>query len=256
MILVSTMKANPNNNPNKLHRIIIKHPALTEGKVKSVYDVDAHRVMIKYHDTITAFDGKKKSNPETKGRICCLISELLFTYLEKKGIKTHYIDCPELNMMLCRKLTIVPIEVIVRNIAAGSIVKNTTLTEGTVISPPLVEYFLKSDSKGDPLLTHDRIRLMGIDPEPMYHIAKDVNLYLQEMFDQINLDLIDFKLEFGYDANGELYVADEISPDSMRIWGKDGMSHDKDIFRKYGSDEALIAAYGDILAGLGKCGVE
>ena len=256
MILVSTMKANPNNNPNKLHRIIIKHPALTEGKVKSVYDVDAHRVMIKYHDTITAFDGKKKSNPETKGRICCLISELLFTYLEKKGIKTHYIDCPEFNMMLCRKLTIIPIEVIVRNIAAGSIVKNTTLTEGTVISPPLVEYFLKDDSKGDPLLTHDRIRLMGIDPEPMYHIAKDVNLYLQEMFDQINLDLVDFKLEFGYDANGELYVADEISPDSMRLWGKDGMSHDKDIFRKYGSDEALIAAYGDILAGLGKCGVE
>ena len=75
-------------------------------------------------------------------------------------------------------------------------------------------------------------------------------------FDQINLDLVDFKLEFGYDANGELYVADEISPDSMRLWGKDGMSHDKDIFRKYGSDEALIAAYGDILAGLGKCGVE
>ena len=256
MILVSTMKANPNNNPNKLHRIIIKHPALTEGKVKSVYDVDAHRVMIKYHDTITAFDGKKKSNPETKGRICCLISELLFTYLEKKGIKTHYIDCPELNMMLCRKLTIVPIEVIVRNIAAGSIVKNTTLTEGTVISPPLVEYFLKDDSKGDPLLTQDRIRLMGIDPEPMYHIAKDVNLHLQEMFSQLGLDLIDFKLEFGYDANGELYVADEISPDSMRLWGKDGMSHDKDIFRKYGSDEALIAAYGDILAGLGKCGVE
>ncbi len=115
---------------------------------------------------------------------------------------------------------------------------------------------MKDDSKGDPLLTQDRIRLMGIDPEPMYHIAKDVNLHLQEIFSQLDLDVVDFKLEFGYDADGELYVADEISPDSMRLWGKDGMSHDKDIFRKYGSDEALIAAYGDILAGLGKCGVE
>ena len=244
------IKANPNNNPDKLHRIIVKHPALTEGKVKSVYDVDAHRVMIKYHDKVTAFDGKKKAKPETKGRICCLISELLFTYLEKQGVKTHYIDCPSLDTMLCRKLTIVPIEVIVRNIAAGSVVKNTTLDEGMVISPPLVEYFLKDDSKGDPLLTHDRIRLMGIDPEPMYHIAKDVNIHLQEIFSQLDLDVVDFKLEFGYDANGELYVADEISPDSMRLWGKDGSSNDKDIFRKYGSDEALIAAYGDILKGL------
>ena len=244
------IKANPNNNPDKLHRIIVKHPALTEGKVKSVYDVDAQRVMIKYRDEVTAFDGKKKSTPETKGRICCLISELLFTYLEKQGIKTHYIDCPSLDTMLCRKLTIVPIEVIVRNIAAGSVVKNTTLDEGMVISPPLVEYFLKDDSKGDPLLTHDRIRLMGIDPEPMYHIAKDVNIHLQEIFSQLDLDVVDFKLEFGYDANGELYVADEISPDSMRLWGKDGSSNDKDIFRKYGSDEALIAAYGDILKGL------
>ncbi len=245
------VKANPNNNPDKLHRIIIKHPALTEGKVKSVYDVDAQRVMIKYRDEVTAFDGKKKSKPETKGRICCLISALIFEYLEKQGIRTHYIDCPSLDTMLCKKLTIVPIEVIVRNIAAGSIVKNTTMQEGTIISPPLVEYFLKDDSKGDPLLTQDRVRLMGIDPEPMYHTAKDINLHLQQMFTLLGLDLVDFKLEFGYDVHGDLYVADEISPDSMRLWEKNsGMSKDKDIFRKYGSDEALIAAYGDILKGL------
>ena len=245
------LKANPNNNPDKLHRIIIKHPALTDGKVKSVYDVDAHRVMIKYRDEVTAFDGKKKSKPETKGRICCLISALIFEYLEKQGIRTHYIDCPSLDTMLCKKLTIVPIEVIVRNIAAGSIVKNTTMHEGTIISPPLVEYFLKDDSKGDPLLTQDRVRLMGIDPEPMYHIAKDTNLHLQQMFTLLGLDLVDFKLEFGYDVHGDLFVADEISPDSMRLWEKNsGMSKDKDIFRKYGSDEALIAAYGDILKGL------
>ena len=245
------IQANPNNNPDKLHRIIIKHPALTEGKVKSVYEVDAHRVMIKYHDKVTAFDGKKKSKPETKGRLCCLISALIFEYLEKQGIRTHYIDCPSLDTMLCKKLTIVPVEVIVRNIAAGSIVKNTNMQEGTIISPELVEYFLKDDSLGDPLLTQDRLRLMGIDPEPMYHIAKDINLHLQQMFTLLGLDLVDFKLEFGYDAHGDLYVADEISPDSMRLWEKNsGMSKDKDIFRKYGSDEALIAAYSDILKGL------
>ena len=245
------VKANPNNNPDKLHRIIIKHPALTEGKVKSVYDVDAQRVMIKYRDEVTAFDGKKKSTPETKGRICCLISELLFTYLEKQGIKTHYIDCPSLDTMLCRKLTIIPIEVIVRNIAAGSVVKNTTLDEGMVLSPPLVEYFLKDDSKGDPLLTYDRVKLMGYDAEEFIGPALKINEVLIEVFQKLGLDLVDFKLEFGYDAQGDLYLADEISPDSMRLWGKkDGMSKDKDIFRKYGSDEALIAAYGDILTGL------
>ncbi len=247
------IEANPNNNPNKLHRIIVKHPAINVGKVKTVYEVDgeADKVMIEYHDKVTAFDGKKTSEPSEKGKVCCLISALLFEYLEKQGIRTHYIDCPSLNTMLCKKLTIVPVEVIVRNIAAGSIVKNTTMKEGTIISPELVEYFLKDDSLGDPLLTQDRLRLMGIDPEPMYHIAKDINLHLQQMFTLLGLDLVDFKLEFGYDAHGDLYVADEISPDSMRLWEKNsGMSKDKDIFRKYGSDEALVAAYGDILKGL------
>ena len=242
------IQANPNNNPDKLHRIIIKHPALTEGKVKSVYEVggEADKVMIEYHDKVTAFDGKKTSEPSEKGKICCLISSLLFEHLGKRGIKSHYIDCPSLNTMLCKKLTIVPIEVIVRNIAAGSIVKNTNITEGTFIQPPIVEYFLKDDAKDDPLLTYDRVRLMGIDPEPMKEQALIVNYQLQSLFTLMGIDLVDFKLEFGYDAHGDLFLADELSPDNMRLWKKNTKERfDKDLFRKDEGD--IVAAYKYIL---------
>ena len=242
------IEANPNNNPNKLHRIIVKHPAINVGKVKTVYEVggEVDKVMIEYHDKVTAFDGKKTSEPSEKGKVCCLISSLLFEHLGKRGIKSHYIDCPSLNTMLCKKLTIVPVEVIVRNIAAGSIVKNTTMKEGTLITPPIVEYFLKDDSKGDPLLTFDRVRLMGIDPAPMKEQALEINHQLQSLFTLMGIDLVDFKLEFGYDAHGDLFLGDELSPDSMRLWKKGTQeSMDKDLFRK---DEGnIVEAYKNIL---------
>ena len=193
------------------------------GKVKSVYDVpgDATRVTIKFHDRVTAWNGKRTEYPKDKGATCCLISALLFEKLGKSGIKSHYIDCPSLNVMLCKKLDIIPVEVIVRNIAAGSIIKTTTLTEGTLLQPPLVEYFLKDDAKDDPLLTYDRVRLMGID-------------------------LVDFKLEFGYDAHGDLFLADELSPDNMRLWNKNSKERfDKDLFRKDEGD--IVEAYKYIL---------
>ena len=118
---------------------MIQEPIL-QGKVKSVYDVpgDAQKVTIEFHDKVTAWNGKRIEYPKDKGATCCLISALLFEKLGKCGIKSHYIDCPSLNTMLCKKLTIIPVEVIVRNIAAGSIVKTTTINEGTFIQPPLV----------------------------------------------------------------------------------------------------------------------
>ena len=139
------------------------------GKVKTLYDTgDAEKVLIKYEDKVTAFDGKMVDYPESKGTVCCLISALLFEKLSAAGIRTHYLDLPSLNTMLCRRLTIVPVEVICRNIAAGSLVKNTDgLKEGQLLQPPIVEFFLKDDAKGDPLLTEDRVRLMGVDPEPL-----------------------------------------------------------------------------------------
>ena len=221
---------------------------ILQGKVKTVYDVDgdATRVLIKFHDKVTAWNGKHVEYPPEKGATCCLISALLFEMLEKNGIKTHYIDCPSLDTMLCRKLTIIPLEVICRNIAAGSIVKTTTINEGTNIQPPIVEFFLKDDSKNDPLLTMDRVRLMGHNPQPLIEKTLDINYQLQSLFTLCGIDLVDFKLEFGYDAHGDLYLADEVSPDNMRLWKKDTKErYDKDLFRRDEGD--IVEAYKKIL---------
>ena len=220
------------------------------GKVKTVFETgDASKVLIEFHDKVTAWNGKHVEYPKDKGATCCLISALLFEKMEKNGIRTHYIDCPSLNTMLCKKLTIVPVEVIVRNIAAGSIVKTTTINEGTFIQPPIVEYFLKDDAKDDPLLTHDRVRLMGIDPEPMKSQALEINFQLQQLFTLMGIDLVDFKVEFGYDVHGDLYLADELSPDNMRLWKKDTKERfDKDLFRKDEGD--IVEAYKYILQNL------
>ncbi len=221
---------------------------LLVGKVKTVYDIDgdAQKVLIKFHDKVTAGNGRSVDFPEDKGKVCCLISALLFELMEKNGIKTHFIGTEGLDTMLCKKLTIIPVEVIVRNIASGSIVKTTTIGEGTIINPPIVEYFLKDDTKDDPLLTHDRVRLMGIDPAPMKERALDINYQLQSLFTLMGIDLVDFKLEFGYDAHGDLFLADELSPDNMRLWKKDTRERfDKDLFRKGEGD--IVEAYKYIL---------
>ena len=224
---------------------------LLQGKVKSEYEIagEAGKVYIHFHDKVTAGNGRLVDFPEDKGKTCCLISALLFEMLEKQGIKTHYLECPSLDTLLCRKLTIVPVEVIVRNIAAGSIVKQTTLNEGTLIQPPIVEYFLKDDAKDDPLLTYDRVRMMGIDPAPMKEVALEVNHQLQALFTLMGIDLVDFKLEFGHDAHGDLFLADELSPDNMRLWKKGTKERfDKDLFRK---DEGnIVEAYKYILNSL------
>ena len=194
-------------------------------------------------------NGKHVEYPPEKGKVCCLVSALLFEMMEKNGVKTHYLGTEGLDSMLCRKLTIIPVEVIVRNIAAGSIVKNTNINEGTFIQPPIVEYFLKDDAKDDPLLTYDRVRLMGIDPEPMKEQALMVNYQLQSLFTLCGIDLVDFKLEFGYDAHGDLFLADELSPDNMRLWKKDTKERfDKDLFRKDEGD--IVEAYKYILNNL------
>ena len=224
---------------------------ILQGKVKTVYDVegDVQKVLIKFHDKVTAGNGRLVEYPEEKGKTCCLISALLFELMEKHGVKTHYLGTEGLDTMLCRKLTIIPVEVIVRNIAAGSIVKNTSIHEGTFIQPPIVEYFLKDDAKDDPLLTYDRVRLMGIDPEPMKEQALMVNYQLQSLFTLCGIDLVDFKLEFGYDAHGDLFLADELSPDNMRLWKKGTKERfDKDLFRKDEGD--IVEAYKTILTQL------
>jgi len=220
---------------------------ILKGKVKTVYQGDdAQKVIIEYHDKVTAGNGEKEDYPLGKGSLCCSISSLLFERLAKEGIPTHYINMVGANKMICKKVDIVPLEVICRNRAAGSIVKETTLNEGQPLPQPIVEFFLKDDSKNDPLLTPDRVRLMGYDPQPFIDMTLRINDLLRQMFYILGIDLVDFKLEYGYDAHGDLYLADEISPDSMRLW-QTGTNErfDKDLFRKDEGD--IVPAYRHIL---------
>tara|TARA_Y100000287_G_scaffold65997_1_gene52096 strand:+ start:525 stop:1223 length:699 start_codon:yes stop_codon:yes gene_type:complete len=220
---------------------------ILKGKVKTVYQGDdAHKVIIEYHDKVTAGNGEKEDYPLGKGALCCSISSLLFERLSKEGIPTHYMNMVGANKMICRKVDIVPLEVICRNRAAGSIVRETTLNEGQPLPQPIVEFFLKDDSKNDPLLTPDRVRLMGYDPQPFIDMTLRINDLLRQMFYILGIDLVDFKLEYGYDAHGDLYLADEISPDSMRLW-QTGTNErfDKDLFRKDEGD--IVPAYRHIL---------
>ena len=224
---------------------------ILQGKVKTVFELDEpDKVLIQYEDKVTAGNGKKEAYVEDKGKICCLISELLFRELEQCGIKTHYISMPTHRAMAVKKVDIIPIEVVVRNIAAGSIVRQTPLEEGTVFSNPLVEFYLKDDEKDDPLLTEDRARLIGDYPlRELKQLASEVNVVLQDIFNKIDLTLVDFKLEYGYDVNSNLLLADELSPDGMRLWKKGtSESFDKDLFRNGNGD--IVVAYQTILTNL------
>ena len=224
---------------------------ILQGKVKTVFELDEpDKVLIQYEDKVTAGNGKKEAYVEDKGKICCLISELLFRELEQCGIKTHYISMPTHRAMAVKKVDIIPIEVVVRNVAAGSIVRQTPLEEGTVFSNPLVEFYLKDDEKDEPLLTEDRARLIGDYPlRELKQLAAEVNVVLQDIFKKIDLTLVDFKLEYGYDVNGNLLLADELSPDGMRLWKKGtSESFDKDLFRKGNGD--ILLAYQTILTNL------
>ena len=222
---------------------------IIQGKVKTLFSTDKpDEVLIQYEDKVTAGNGRKIDFPEGKGQVCCEISEFLFQKMEKYNIKTHYVSMPTHRAMWCKKVDIIPIEVVVRNVATGSIVRQTTLEEGQIINWPLVEYYLKDDDKDDPLLTEDRIQLMGYGEEiqTLKHHAREINAILKGIFRRIGLTLVDFKLEFGYDADKNLLLADELSPDGMRLWKENTTeSFDKDLFRKDKGD--IVEAYKYIL---------
>ena len=223
---------------------------LYSGKVKTVYQSDVeNEVLIEYHDKVTAGNGAKECMATNKGRINAAISALLFEKLKEKGIESHFIRMENENTMRCLKVDIVPIEVVVRNIAAGSIVRNTTIPEGKRFAPePVIEFFLKDDEKNDPLLNDARIMAMGYNGQKfmMMSIARKVNIVLKEIFSSIDLDLVDYKLEFGAYDNRRIILADEISPDSCRLWKKGTTeSMDKDLFRKDEGD--IVEAYKEIL---------
>jgi phosphoribosylaminoimidazole-succinocarboxamide synthase len=223
---------------------------ILQGKVKSVYQHEYGEVMIEYIDKVTAGNGEKEEYPEGKGALCCTISAILFQKLEDAGIDTHYLYAVGEHRMCCKEVNIVPIEVVVRNVAAGGIVRETCIQEGIKFPHPLVEFYLKDDEKNDPLLTPDRLNAMGYTPvltDLMTDKALRVNDILVELFNKLDITLVDFKLEFGHEkTSGHLLLADEISPDSMRLWSKsDKGNFDKDLFRKDEGD--IVPAYRHIL---------
>ena len=227
-----------------------KGKILHEGKVKTVIQcLKDDQVLIQYHDLVTAGNGEKKDSPKGKGKINCEISSIIFKQLEKAGVATHFIQPAGTALMRCKKVAIIPIEVVVRNIADGSIVRQTTIPKDTVFNPPLIEFYLKDDSKNDPLLTEDRLSVMGYkDLRLLKQYARETNAIVSDLFKKIGITLVDFKIEFGSTAEGKIVVADEISPDGCRLRNADGESMDKDLFRKDKGD--IVQAYIEILNAL------
>ncbi|WP_342799533.1 phosphoribosylaminoimidazolesuccinocarboxamide synthase [Hyella patelloides] len=215
---------------------------LYEGKAKILYSTEDPEILLSvYKDDATAFNAQKKGTIKGKGEINCTVASALFQSLETNGIATHYIDCPTPNQMRVKAVKIIPVEVVVRNIAAGSLCRQTGLKEGTVLPCPLVEYYLKDDDLGDPLLTRDRLFLLDIVTEEqlstIHKMALKINQHLQEFFNRCQITLVDFKLEFGFDSQQKIILADEISPDTCRLWDQtetdpQARVMDKDRFRK------------------------
>lgn len=215
-----------------------KTEQLYEGKAKKVYATeDPNFCIVSYKDSATAFDGKKKGVIDGKGVINNCVTNHLMQYLEENGIPTHFVE--ELNdrETLVKKVTIIPLEVIVRNIAAGSLSKRLGLEEGTKLASTVLEYCYKDDDLGDPLVNDYHIAALKLAaPDDLKEIASyavRVNELLSAYLHDLNIELIDFKLEFGKTSDGQIVLADEISPDTCRFWDSTtGQKLDKDRFRR------------------------
>ncbi|MDY6295004.1 MAG: phosphoribosylaminoimidazolesuccinocarboxamide synthase, partial [Schwartzia succinivorans] len=214
-----------------------KKEALYEGKAKIIYATDkADELLVYYKDDATAGNGAKKGTIADKGIMNNKMTAFFFELLEKQGIKTHYVSMPREREMLVKKLDMIPLEVVMRNVAAGSLAERLGLEEGTVLSKPIVELYYKSDKLGDPMLNHYHIQAVGLaTPEEVAKVEElglKVNSILKDFLKEKKVDLIDFKLEFGR-YNGEVVLGDEISPDNCRFWDSDTHEKlDKDRFRR------------------------
>ena len=227
---------------------------LYEGKAKQVYATDeADKVIIHYKDAATAFNNIKKATIENKGVLNNKISTIVFHYLQAKGIPTHYIETMNERDQLCLKVSIMPLEVIVRNVIAGSMAKRLGIEEGTKAPNTIFEICYKDDSRGDPLINdHHAVALGAATYEELaeiYDLTARINEALIEMFASVNIRLVDFKIEFGKTADGKIVLADEISPDTCRLWdATTNEKLDKDRFRR--DMGKVIEAYEEINARL------
>ncbi len=226
-----------------------------EGKAKQVFQTEnQNEVLIRYKDDATAFNGEKKGQIQNKGEMNNSITSILFTLLEEKGIKTHFIKKLNERDQLCRNVEIVMVEVIVRNIIAGSMAKRLGIKEGTVPPNTIMEICYKNDDFGDPLINEHHAVAMGLatyeEIKRIFEMTARINILLQDFFKSLGITLVDFKLEFGRTKEGEIILADEISPDTCRLWDAEtGEKLDKDRFRRdMGNVEG---AYKEILNRLG-----
>lgn len=215
-----------------------KKEQLYEGKAKKVFATDdANLVIVDYKDDATAFNGEKKGTIAGKGAINNVMSNQLFQLLEKQGVPTHYVEQLSERETVVKKVQIVPLEVIIRNISAGSFAKRYGVSEGIVFEQPTVEFSYKDDDLGDPLINdYHALALKLATPaeiEQIKTMAFKVNEVMKAYFDTLNVTLVDFKLEFGKTSDGKIVLADEISPDTCRLWDKTtGEKLDKDRFRR------------------------
>ena len=230
---------------------MIKGNLLYEGKAKTVFETDnPNELLVYFKDDATAFNGEKHGTIEGKGIINNKLSQFFFKQLKDRGVKNHFIENVGEREMLVKRLDMIKLEVVVRNIVAGSLVKRLGLEEGAPLTVPVVEYYYKSDELNDPML--NRYHIMSLDLakidelNQMEHIAFSVNTILRDLLRAKNVDLIDFKLEFGRGDYGEVILADEISPDNCRFW--DTVTHeklDKDRFRQ--DLGGVVEAYQEML---------
>mgnify|MGYP000690329141 CR=1 FL=1 len=224
---------------------------LYEGKAKKVFKTsDDALYMVEYKDDATAFNGEKRGTIEGKGVINNKMSAMLFKELEKQGVETHLVEFVDDTHQLVKRVEIVPLEVIARNVIAGSLSKRVGRPEGEVLPQPILEFSYKNDDLGDPMINRFHATALGLatDEEIDNIIAQalKINELLQAIFDKANLVLVDFKLEFGRTPDGKIILADEISPDTCRLWDKDTHEKlDKDRFRRDlgGVEEAYIEVY-------------
>ena len=231
-----------------------KYELIYEGKAKKVFSHDdVDKVKIEFKDDATAFNALKKEKFEGKGKLNCLISARIFEVLSNNNIPTHFIKLEDENTMIAKKIKVIPLEIVLRNTAYGSLCKQTTIKPGTFLSKPLIDIYLKNDELNDPLITKDRIELMNIlssdDLKLIINLTLKINLILKSFFKNIQLQLVDFKLEFGYDFRNNIILGDEISPDNCRLWDLNQkndtiVSLDKDRFRN--DLGGLIEAYSEI----------
>jgi len=222
---------------------------LYTGKAKSVYHTDTKgKLIVEFRDDITAFDGGKKDVLKNKGSYNAGVSAFFFEHLEKNGVKTHFFSMLDPYHMIVRKLEMIPLEVIVRNIAAGSIVRNYPFKEGTPLNPPVIVIDYKDDAHHDPMLNDEIIlALKLVTPAELKKIKKvalEVNRLLYALLSSQGITLVDFKIEFGRQGK-TIYLGDEISMDSMRLWDKkSGESLDKDVYRFEKGD--VMAVYNQV----------